>query len=153
MKKTELLERVRASQEKLTTALDGLSEEQATRAGLTPQWSIKDALAHIVAWELEGARIIGEIQQGTWKPQKFDKQMIDDFNAHASEERKNLTMEQVRAEFNSAHRKMEDTLAAMPDEIDESSPAYKYAEGVTFRHHAHHAAQIEEFKKGMGIRG
>lgn len=149
MKKTELLERVRAAHGKLTTALDDLTEEQATRVGLNAQWSVKDALAHIAAWELEGVRIIGEIQQGTWKPQKLDQQLIDDFNARATEERRNLSMEQVRAEFNSAHRKMEDTLAALPDEIDESSPTYKYAEGVTFRHHAEHAAQIEEWKSKM----
>ncbi|MGH9901608.1 MAG: maleylpyruvate isomerase N-terminal domain-containing protein [Pyrinomonadaceae bacterium] len=149
MKKTELLDRVRAAHGKLIDALEGVSEEQSARAGLNPQWSIRDALAHITAWEIDGARIIGEIQRGTWKPQRLDKQMIDDFNARATEERRGRSLAELRAEFDEAHRSMEQLLESMPDEIDESSPAYKFAEGVTFRHHPHHAAQIEEWKQNL----
>ncbi|MCA1850403.1 MAG: maleylpyruvate isomerase N-terminal domain-containing protein, partial [Acidobacteria bacterium] len=65
MKKTEIQECLREAHKKLTGALEGLSEEEATRTGLNAQWSVKDALAHISAWEIEGARIIREIQEGT----------------------------------------------------------------------------------------
>ncbi|HEX8922205.1 MAG TPA: DinB family protein [Pyrinomonadaceae bacterium] len=147
MNKSELLERVREAHEKLTKALEGLTEEEATRVGLNPQWSIKDALAHVVAWEIEGVRAISEIQSNTWKPQKFDKQSIDAFNAHAVESRRENSMSQVRSEFDEAHREMEHIIVTLlPDEVDESSPAYKFVEGTTFRHHTHHAAQIEEYR-------
>lgn len=149
MKKTELLERVRESHGKLTAALDGLSEDEATRTGLNENWSARDALSHITAWEIEGARILEELQRGTWKPQKFDKQAIDDFNARATEDRRSRSMAEVRAEFDEVHRRMEETLAALPDEVDEATPAYKFTEAVTFRHHTHHAAQIEEHKQRM----
>ena len=153
MKKTELMERVRGSHEKLVKALEGLTEEEATRTGLNPQWSIKDALSHVVAWEIEGVRVISEIQGGTWKPQKFDKQSIDEFNARAVESRRENSMSEVRIEFDEAHQEMERTIASLlPEEVDESSPAYKFVEGVTFRHHAHHAAQIEEWKEKLGDR-
>ena len=85
MKKTELLERVYVAHERLTKALEGLTEEDATRVGLNAEWSVKDALSHITAWEIEGVRIISEIQAGVWKPQKFDKQAIDEFNARGRE--------------------------------------------------------------------
>jgi hypothetical protein len=147
MKKTELLERVRAAHAQLTKALDGLTEEEATRVGLNPQWSVKDALAHIAAWEIEGALRISEIQKGTWKPQRFDQKMIDEFNVQATESRRERSMGEVRAEFDEAHSALERLLESLPDEVKESSPIYKYAEGVTFQHHAHHAAQIEEWKQ------
>jgi uncharacterized damage-inducible protein DinB len=148
MKKTELLERVRGAHEKLVKALEGLTEEEATRVGLNPQWSVKDALAHVAAWEIEGVRIISEIQSGTWKPQKLDKEKIDEFNAHAVESRRENSMSEVRLEFDEAHQEMERTIVSLlPDEVDESSPAYKFVEGVTFRHHTQHAAQIEEWKE------
>ncbi len=151
MKKEEMIERVRAAHERFTKALDGLTEEQATRAGLNPQWSVKDALAHVTAWEIEGARILSEIQSGTWEPQKVNKNSIDEFNARAVEQRRESSMSAVRAEFDEAHREMERTiLTLLPDEVDESSPAYKYTEGTTFRHHAQHAAQIEEWKQKQG---
>ncbi len=146
MKKTELQERVRSAHGKLAQALDGLSEEEATRAsGLNAEWSVKDALSHIAAWEIEGARILTEIQSGTWQPQRFDKQMIDDFNARVTGERRAHSMSEVRAEFDAAHTRMEEMIASLPDEVDESSPAYKFVEAVTFKHHAHHAEQIEKF--------
>ncbi|MGB7923127.1 MAG: DinB family protein [Pyrinomonadaceae bacterium] len=151
MKKTELLERVYVAHEKLTNALEGLTEEQATRVGLNAQWAIKDALSHIAAWEIEGVRIISEIQAGAWKPQKFDKQAIDEFNAHAVESRRENSMNEVRLEFDEAHREMERSIVSLlPDEVDESSPAYKFVEATTFRHHTSHAGQIEEWKQKMG---
>jgi uncharacterized protein (TIGR03083 family) len=145
MKKTELQERVRTAHTRLTSVLDPLTEEEAARAGLTPEWCIKDALAHITAWEIEGARILAEIQNGTWQPKRFDKQTIDDFNARVVEERRGRPLSELRAEFDTAHARMEETIAALPDEVDEKSPAYKFVEGVTFHHHEHHAEQIEKF--------
>lgn len=147
MKKTELLVRVHDAHEKLTNALDRLTEEEANGIGLNPQWSVKDALSHVVAWEKEGARIVTEIQNGTWTPQRLDKQVIDDFNARAVEDRKNFSMPEVRAEFDAAHKEMERVIDSLPFEVEESSPAYKFVEGVTFRHHTHHAAQIEDWKQ------
>ena len=146
MKKTELQERVRESHRKLTEALEGLTEEEATRTGLNPNWSIKDALSHISAWEIEAGRIIGEIQNGTWKPQRLNKETIDEFNRQAVESRQGDSMPQVREEYDAAHSDMERIIESLPDEVDESTPIYKYVEAVTFKHLAHHAAQIEEWK-------
>lgn len=146
MKKSEIKERVRTAHKRLSDALEGLSEEQATSVGLNPQWSIRDALAHITAWELEGARIVREIQAGTWKPQRLDQQQIDDFNARAVEERRSRTFAEVREEYDHAHHEIEQVIESLPDAIDEKSSTYKFIEGVTFRHHTHHAGQIEEFR-------
>ncbi len=146
MKKTEIQERIRSAHETLLKALDGLTEEEATRVGLTSEWSIRDAISHIAAWEFEGARIVDEIQAGTWKPTRLEPQQINDFNARAVDERRARTYAEVQAEFVAAHAKMESTVASLPDEVNEKSPAYKFVEGVTFRHHAHHAKQIEEFR-------
>lgn len=147
MKKDEVQKRVREAHKKLTDALAGLSEEEAARTGLTPQWSIKDALAHITAWEIEGARILGEIAAGTWKPARLNKEMIDDFNARATEERRARSYVELREEFDGAHAGMENIITSLPDEIEETSPTYKFIEGVTFRHHTHHAGQIEEWRQ------
>ena len=146
MKRTELQERVRESHGGLTAALEGLSEEEATRVGLTEQWSVKDALAHIAAWEIEAARIVKEIQSGTWKPRRMNQEMIDEFNRRAVEDRRGRSFPQVREEFDAAHAEMERVIDTLPEEVEESSPAYKYIEAVTFKHFAHHGAQIQKFR-------
>ena len=147
MKRTELLERVRASHAKLTAALEGLTQESATRTGLNPQWSVKDALAHIVAWERVGAEAISQIQLGTYERKPFNQETIDKFNAEAVEERRDRSLEEVRAEFEEVHAAFVGVLEQLPEEIDERSGIYKFADGVAIHHHAHHAAQIEEWKK------
>lgn len=139
-------ERVRESHGGFVAALEGLSEEDATRTGLTEQWSIKDALSHIAAWETEAARIVKEIQAGTWKPQRMNQEMIDEFNRQAVEDRRERSFPQVREEFDAAHEEMERVIASLPEEVDESSPAYRYIEAVTFKHFAHHGAQIQKFR-------
>lgn len=146
MKRTELQERVRETHGGLVGALEGLSEEDATRVGLTEQWSVKDALSHIAAWEIEAARIIKEIQSGTWKPQRMNQEMIDEFNRRAVEDRRGRSFPQVREEFDAAHAEMERIIGTLPDEVDESAPTYKYIKGVTFEHFAHHAAQIKAMR-------
>jgi uncharacterized damage-inducible protein DinB len=149
MKKTEMQERVRETHKGLVDALEGLSEEEATRTGLNQNWSIKDALSHIAAWEIEAARIVNEIQNGTWKPQRLNQETIDEFNRQAVESRRERSMPQVREEFDAAHSEMERVIDTLPDEVDESTPIYKYIEGVTFKHFPHHGAQIEEWKRKL----
>jgi len=149
MKKTELLERVRGAHGEMLRALEGLTEEEATRVGLNPNWSVRDALSHVVAWELEGARSIKAIGEGTYQPRPFDKEAIDTFNDSAVEERRSRTFAEVRAEFDDAHREMTEVLETLPDEIEERTPTYKFAEGVTFRHLSQHAAQIAEWRKNI----
>jgi hypothetical protein len=149
MKKTELLARVRTAHAGMLHALEGLTEEDATRAGLNPNWSVRDALSHVVAWEKEGARAIEDIRAGTYQPRPFDKESIERFNEEAVTERRTRTFAEVRAEFDAAHHAIETVLESFPEEIEERTPAYKFAEGVTFKHLSHHAAQIEEWKKKM----
>jgi uncharacterized damage-inducible protein DinB len=154
MKKTELQEKVREAHTRLTKALEGLSEADATRVGLNANWSVRDALSHIVAWEVEGARIVSEIQAGTWQAQQLDEQGIDDFNARAVSERRARSMREVRDEFDKTHSHMESVIASLPDEIDEASPTYEYIAGVTAWHQASHAAQIEKYRKqGTAVGG
>jgi hypothetical protein len=58
-------------------------------------------------------------------------------------------MPQVREEFDAAHNEMERLIETLPEEVDESTPTYKYIENVTFKHFASHGAQIEQWKKQM----
>ncbi|HEX8097593.1 MAG TPA: maleylpyruvate isomerase N-terminal domain-containing protein, partial [Pyrinomonadaceae bacterium] len=102
MQRSELIGRMRESHERLARALDGLSEEQATRKGLNPQWSVKDCLAHIAAWEIEGTNIVKAMAGGKWVPQEMDMSLINKYNARAIEQRVNNSMREVTDEFNAA---------------------------------------------------
>lgn len=119
MKKTELLEPTRTAHEALMRALDGLTDEQAMRTKLTPQWSVKDGLAHITAWLIRGAEQWCDIQPGTWTPQQRNQEAIDRFNAEAIEKWHEHAMTAARAVPASAYEQTEQRMLSLPDEIDE----------------------------------
>lgn len=148
MKKAELLERARGAHAEFVGALEGWDEERAARVGVNPRWSVKDVLAHIAAWEAEAVGVLTKLRAGETVP-NFDRGMIDGFNAAAVEERNARTFEELRAEYAEAHRRIEEVLEGMPEEVDESSREYRFAEIVAVIHPAHHAAQVEEWRKKL----
>ncbi len=152
MKKTEVLRRVREAHERLARALEGLSEEEATQTGVTSQWSVRDALGHIVAWEFKGADVISDIINGN-EPPRIDNEMIEHFNTEMVAARRTRTLAEVKAEAEAAHRRLIEVLEQLPEELDESTRLYRFTELATFGHIAHHTAQIEEWKNKQQVTG
>jgi hypothetical protein len=146
MKKSEVLERVRAAHERLARALEGLSEEEATRTGVTAQWSVRDALGHVVAWEFKGAEVLGELIRGNSVP-NIDDEMIERFNAEKAAERRTRSLAEVKAEAEESHRRLIETLEQLPEELDESTRLYRFTEVATFGHITHHTEQIENWRR------
>jgi hypothetical protein len=146
MKKEDLLRRVNEVHDRVTNVLNGLNEKQAMRVGLNAQWSVKDLLAHLTSWKERGVAELIQIENGTWQPQKIDREAVDQFNAAAVDERRTRSMAFVRADFERAHNEMLRLISALPDEVDESSPAFRVVNGGSIRHIAHHAAQLVEWK-------
>lgn len=146
MKKAELLERARAAHAAFAAALEGWDEERAARVGVNPRWSVKDVLAHVVAWDAEGARALARLRAGEVLPD-FDKGMIEGFNAAAVEERRARSFAELRAEYEEAHRGVGEALAGLPEDGDETSREFRLAEILAVTHPTHHAAQIEDWKK------
>jgi uncharacterized protein (TIGR03083 family) len=146
MNKNELLGRVREARARLDAALDGLAEEEATRTGLTPEWSVKDCLAHIAMWEREGTRVVPDIVAGTYRP-RYDDETIERRNREAVEGTRGRTYGETLKELDAAHSEFEALLARLPDELGDETPGFKFIAGVTFDHMAHHAAQIERFRE------
>lgn len=152
MKKAELLGRARDAHGALVGVLEGWDEERAARVGVNAQWSVKDVLAHIAAWEAEGAGVLARLREGDDGP-RFDKATIDGFNAAAVEERRARSFRELREEYDGAHRLVAEALDALPEEVDESSREYRFAEIVAVIHPTHHAAQIEEWRKKIRDEG
>jgi len=147
MKKAELLELVGGAHARLARALGGLSEDEAGRTGLTAKWSVKDALAHITAWEQEGARLLAGVIDGTERPRRYGDEEIERFNEEAVAARRGRTLDELVGEADGAHAAMLAAVGRLPEEVDENSPAYKIAHGFTIEHMTHHAAQIEKYRE------
>ncbi|MGF1504594.1 MAG: DinB family protein [Anaerolineae bacterium] len=53
MRKQELLDELKAARADFMQAVEGLSAEEMLRPSAVGIWSIKDVMAHLVAWESE----------------------------------------------------------------------------------------------------
>ena len=59
MRKGELLDRLAEERANLLRAIEGLEEGEMNLPGAEGEWSVKDLLGHIAAWERE-ARLVAQ---------------------------------------------------------------------------------------------
>lgn len=108
MNKQELAEITRASRRALDEQLTGLSDEQILRPGVVDDWSIKDVLAHISAWERMCVGWFDALERGE-KPDRealISQEWTDRMNARIYEENRDRPLADIRADSGSSHEAM-----------------------------------------------
>jgi uncharacterized protein DUF1706 len=102
MDKAGFLERMRVGRQKLNEALSGLTEDQIANDLVTPQWAMRDLLAHLAAWQGEALRWVEQAAHGE-EIGPLINQSVDEWNAHRVAERRRLPVVEVMQEFNENH--------------------------------------------------
>lgn len=82
----------------LTRMLDSLTEEIALRVMVTPEWSVKDVLAHLAGAERGMAGLAKRMLRGE-DPQLPPGYNNDEYNARQVTKRKALSLSELRAEL------------------------------------------------------
>jgi hypothetical protein len=119
MDKAELLATIRAERAALEETLAGLSPERMIEQGAEGAWSVKDTLAHIVAWESWMIRWTGQLLRGETPhdPMPVEtEEDVDRLNAENYQRHHDRTLDDVRADF---RRSYGDALAlaeSLPEE-------------------------------------
>ena len=87
----------------------GLSEAQMMEPGVTGAWSVRDTLAHVTSWEEEALKHLPLILKGGTPP-RYSVQYggIDAFNARMTEQKRNLSLSEVRAQLAATHGRLVD---------------------------------------------
>ncbi len=97
-KPDELLDLINAEYAKLMAIVNALSPAQLVQAGAIDEWSVKDVLAHLAAWE---ARLV---QRVTGKPEDGAGMGTPQYNALVYAANKDQSLVVVRANFMRTHR-------------------------------------------------
>ena len=101
MKRAELLQQLRSSRDGLEALLEGLPDGARETPGAAGEWSVKDLLAHLAAWEAELVTAMAKLKQGT-RSIYFDMsdEKVDEQNARIYADNRDRSWDRVMHDFN-----------------------------------------------------
>ncbi len=148
MTKTQILKRLAAAWEDFQESYAGLSEAQLHAPGAAGDWSVKDILAHVNAWEAEALKYLPVILRGE-RPPRYSVLYggIDAFNAQSVESKRNLPLAEVQEQLEDTHRRLIALIQATPDEaFTGETPFRRRLRLDTYSHYPIHSRAIREWR-------
>jgi hypothetical protein len=161
MTKDEIFEALEDEREKFLDAIEGLSDEAIQEPGVIGEWSVKDILSHLIAWEAEQVKLLWQAKQGV-QPSSvhFSNQSVDELNTAWYEEFHTRPLERILSDFQAVRKQTERRVDAFSDNDLNDPQRYVWLEGFplwewvandSFKHEAEHAAQIRAWREQKGV--
>jgi uncharacterized protein (TIGR03083 family) len=157
MTRNELLTAMKAARAEMDAALTGLTDEQLVEPGVLGEWTMKDLLAHLTAWEVELVTALGQLQRGQRpRPMPSDDE-TDRLNATWHAEQQSRPLERVLADFRAVRTQSLRQVERLTDAELHEPRAWLKGESLemivtveTFEHEAEHLPHIREWRKQKG---
>ncbi|MCA1723081.1 MAG: hypothetical protein LC748_02265, partial [Thermomicrobia bacterium] len=112
---------------------------RADESGVCGDWSVKQMVAHMAAWDWEGERHFREMHGGGTEAQSYD---VDAFNASAVVERRDQTWDETLDELRRANMTFAASLATVSTADREANPRYTSWLRAITNHYKEHTAQM-----------
>src|SRR3712207_5308968 len=111
MNREQLIEVIEASWRALDSALEGLDDRALEEPGVVEDWSVKDLIAHVAAWERRAIGTIASSRRG--EPiVALSGVAIDSYNAEEWERNHDLSLAVVRSATASTRDELRALLAS-----------------------------------------
>ena len=158
MTKDELIRKIEGEWDNLQGALDGLTEEQMHQTGVVGEWSIKDILAHITAWQTRLITALFKVEKGFTPDTTEGGQTVDQMNEKFYREMKDRSFDQVWDDLDASYHQLLSRLEGWKEKdlFDpkrfnwmKGQPFVGYIAGDSYEHYAEHAVQIRKWRKTM----
>lgn len=155
MNKSRLLDLIQSERKLLEATQAELSEDEMTRPGANGEWSVKDVLAHIVAWEKFMLRCLSQIQKGMMPellPLDITGDDVDELNRRIYVENRGEPLDEVLREFGRSYEQAVKAVEAVPEEdliqagrIEAlgGKPLWHMVAANTFWHYAEHRESLQ----------
>ncbi len=159
MTKAELIQKIESDWDNLQAALDGLTEEQMHRPGVVGEWTIKDILAHITAWQSRLIATMFKAERGLTPEAAEPGKTIDQLNEKFYREMKDRSFDQVWDDLDSSYHQLLSRLEGWKEKdlFDpkrfkwmKGEPFVEYIAGDSYEHYAEHAEQIRKWRTTIG---
>lgn len=161
MSKADVIADTRAARARLTEAIAGLTEDQMVQVGAVGIWSVKDVLAHLVAWEAELVTTLSSIEQHTHRaPRIVQIEDIDDWNAEQYRINAARPAQNILEDFHGVHRHLINALDLLTDQQLDDNRLWPWMEGeplsylvaeTAIWHEEEHAEDILAWREARGF--
>jgi hypothetical protein len=147
MNRAMLLDAIAAGRERLDAALGSLPDA-AMLDRVDDQWTRKDVVAHLEAWERRVVDLLDSLRAGTEPPERIE---TDELNARFHARNRDRTLEDVRSGERDAYRRLLAAIdGATDDELFEAGhfawtagdPLAGWFRGNTDEHYDEHLDQL-----------
>jgi hypothetical protein len=145
----QLLNRVAKAWEAFNESYTGLSEVQMMEAGVTGAWSVRDILAHVTTWEEEALKHLPLILKGG-RPPRYSVQYggLDAFNARMMEQKRSLSLSQVREQLAATHGRLVELIQNAPEHQLIGDTRFRRRLRLdTYGHYPIHAEAIRQWRQ------
>ncbi len=174
MDKAMILSKIQSKHADMQSLLASLDERQMTQQGVYGELSVKDVLAHIVAWErmmlvwlatsLHGEKPVRFAPGYTFEESDTEEtvtEVMDKLNDRIYRENKDRPLSEVMADFRAAHQEVVKAIQGVTesDLTDQNrfpwrngQPFWPSVAGNTYGHYAEHIDLIRAWlDKGEGV--
>ncbi len=147
------------ARERLVNSYAGLSEEEMLEPGPAGDWSVRDILAHIAAWDRAQTAAFRDMLKGERPPLlDLDLEGIEEFNREHHAATPDASLDEVitelfasREEMLTLLREVENAVMFAPAPGDESADlSIAACIAVSVGHDEEHAEMIEEWREQTG---
>ena len=149
----DLIKVVQKERTNLETLINKLSDSQKVVPGVEGDWSVKDIMAHISAWEkLAYDRIHATLTGDPLKYQVIDgDDFVDQFNLKVYESNKEIPLNMIAAGFQESHNELLGQIKNLNDEIISQKLPFDWAGDLSIQvlisanthwHYKEHAESI-----------
>jgi hypothetical protein len=139
------------SRSELASAIQGLPDDKMT-VPLADDWSAKDIMGHITAWDEVTVSDLRRIARGRLPTlAAFRESEVDSWNAFLIRPRKLFPLPQIRAEFEEARAEMADALKELPEGLLAQGQMVRNIFAIMTNHEKDHARQVREWRQREGF--
>lgn len=151
--RTHLLARLDVERLRLLKQVADLTPEALAEQPVVDDWTVKDVLAHIAAWDRWEVRTLKQLAAGR-KPNLTDIEDVHAFNEHAVAASQGWSLEAVRQELEEAREALVDWLHTLPAAevfrtrtLNGDDWSFPNLLKIQWEHDAEHAAQIAAWRE------
>ena len=148
MNSEQVLKRLDTAWAAFEESYAGLSDAQLLLPGVTGEWSVRDIIAHVTWWEEEALTHLPLIREGG-RPPRYSVRYggIDAFNALMTEQRRGLSLAEVRRQHDEVHERLLAYVRAAPEELFTRETRFRRRLRLdTYGHYPLHAKAIREWR-------